>query len=163
MSDTQTKKETVNITANGQDIHIQTVKGKGLDGQSLKIFTTPNFVSQPVEGFVGFIKENAVVSVAIGFAIGSQAQPFVKSIISSFIEPSFKLLFGSTLASQKFTLSFGGRSEDFVWGAVANNLLNFLFFLAAIYLIVKLFKLDKFKKEDAKAKKKAKKPSAAKA
>jgi large-conductance mechanosensitive channel len=156
MTDIKSDKETVKITANGQDIHIETPKNRAGLTPNFNIFTTPKLVSDPVDGFVSFIKENAVVSVAVGFAIGSQAQPLVKSIITSFIEPAYKLIFGSSLATQKFTVSFADRSEAFVWGAVAQGLLNFLFFLAAIYLIVKLFKLDKFKKDDTK-KKKAKK------
>jgi large-conductance mechanosensitive channel len=152
MPDLKPDKETVKITANGQDIHIESPKGKLGVTPSFNIFTTPKIVSTPVDGFVSFIKENAVVSVAVGFAIGSQAQPLVKSIIDSFIKPAYELIFGSALASQDFTLSFAGRSEDFIWGAVAQSLLNFLFVLAAVYIIVKVFKLDKFKKDEKKKK-----------
>lgn len=152
--------ETVKITANGQDIHIEALKGGAGPTPNLNIFTTPKLVSDPVDGFVSFIKENAVVSVAVGFAIGSQAQPLVKSVIASFIDPAYKLIFGSSLPAQQFTVSFAGRSEAFVWGAVAQNFLNFLFFLAAIYLIVKVFKLDKFKKDDATKKEDLKKKKA---
>lgn len=153
MKDIKADKETVKITANGQDIHIETPKSRTGVTPNLNIFTTPKLVSDPVDGFVSFIKENAVVSVAVGFAIGSQAQPLVKSIIDSFIKPAYELIFGSALATQDFTLSFAGRSRDFIWGAVAQSLLNFLFVLAAVYIIVKLFKLDKFKKDDPKKKK----------
>jgi large-conductance mechanosensitive channel len=108
----------------------------------------------PVSGFVGFLKDNAIAGVAIGFIIGLQAQGLVKALISSFIDPAFKLLFGEALSKRDFTLHFGGRSEQFVWGDFAHVLLNFVFVLAAIYLIFKIFKLDKFTKPKDDEKKK---------
>lgn len=106
----------------------------------------------PVSGFVGFLREHAVVGLAIGFVIGTQAQTLVKQLVSSFIDPAFNLVFGQALAQRTFQWHFRGRVADFPWGAFVHTLLNFIFVLAAIYAIVKLFKLDKLdkpKEEDA--------------
>jgi len=108
----------------------------------------------PVSGFVGFLREYAVVGLAVGFIVGLQAQTLVKQLVSSFIEPLFSLLFGRDIDAQTFTLIFHGRSSSFSWGAFAYALLNFIFVLAAIYAIVKLFKLDKLNKPAKSAKSK---------
>ena len=101
----------------------------------------------PVGGFINFLKEYTVVGLAIGFVIGTQAQVLVKQLVASFIDPLFKLLVGGQLLSQRYAvLHFRDRSAVFGWGAFAYSLLSFVFVLAAIYLIVKLLRLDKLKK-----------------
>ncbi len=97
----------------------------------------------PVSGFLGFLKDYAVVGLAVGFVIGLQAQNLVKVLVSSFIDPAFNLLFGQALSQRTFVLEWHGRTSSFTWGAFAYGLLNFLFVIAAIYIIVKFFALDK--------------------
>lgn len=105
----------------------------------------------PVGGFVNFLREHAVVGLAIGFVIGVQAQALVKQLVSSFIDPAFQLLFGQALSQRTFTVNFNERVAQFTWGGFAYALLNFLFVLAAIYIIVKSLSLDKLdKKPDEK-------------
>lgn len=108
----------------------------------------------PVGGFIGFLREHAVVGLAIGFVVGLQAQELVKLLVSSFINPAFQLFFGEKLSQKTFVLSWHERPVTFGWGGFAYGLLNFLFVLAAIYLIVKFFNLDKLDKpKDKEAKK----------
>jgi large-conductance mechanosensitive channel len=97
----------------------------------------------PVGGFVAFLRDYAVVGLAVGFVIGLQAQNLVKQLVSSFIDPAFNLLFGQALSQRQFVLEWHGRTSSFSWGAFAYGLLNFLFVIAAIYVIVKFFSLDK--------------------
>lgn len=97
----------------------------------------------PVGGFVAFLRDYAVVGLAVGFVIGLQAQNLVKVLVSSFIDPAFNLLFGQALSQRAFVLEWHGRSSTFTWGSFAYGLLNFLFVIAAIYVIVKFFSLDK--------------------
>jgi large conductance mechanosensitive channel protein len=122
--------------------------------QQPKIVITPPAI-HPVSGFVDFLREHAVVSLAIAFVIGLQSQTLVKQLVSSFIDPLFKLLFGQTLSQRTFTLEWHGRAVAFTWGAFAYALLDFIFVLGAVYAIVKLLnldKLDKPKKKKGKAK-----------
>ncbi len=97
-------------------------------------------------GFVDFLRDNAVVGVAIGFVIGLQAQALMKQLIASFIDPAFTLFFGQALSQRAFTLTFNGRAATFTWGAFAYALISFIFVLAAIYLIYKVFRLNKLDK-----------------
>jgi large conductance mechanosensitive channel protein len=105
-------------------------------------------VTQPpvVSGFIDFLREHAIVGLAVGFVIGTQVQTVVKQLVASFISPAFSLLFGNNLVSETYTWHFRHNSEAFGWGALVYSLLNFLFVLMAIYLIIKIFKLDKLDK-----------------
>ncbi len=100
----------------------------------------------PVSGFVRFLRENAIVSLAIGFVLATQMQSLIKQLIASFIDPLFKLLFGQTLSQRTFTLHFHARSANFQWGAFVYILLDFLFVAAAVYTIIKILALDKLDK-----------------
>lgn len=104
----------------------------------------------PVGGFVAFLRDYAVVGLAVGFVIGLQAQNLVKQLVNSFIDPAFQLLFGQALSQRAFMLEWHGRTASFTWGAFIYGLLNFLFVLAAIYALVKIFNLDKLDKPKKK-------------
>lgn len=98
-------------------------------------------------GFINFLREHTVVTLAVGFAIATQAQALIKQLITSFIDPLFGLLFnGGKLSNKTFTLHFHGRAQQFGWGIFVYTLIDFLFVLAAIYAIIKLFNLDKLEK-----------------
>ena len=96
-------------------------------------------VRQQVGGFVNFLREKAVVGLAVGFIVGQQAQAVVKQLVDSFINPILSLIVGSRL--QEHFIRLGG--EKVTWGKFVYVLINFLFVLLAIYVIVKLLKLDR--------------------
>ena len=104
----------------------------------------------PVGGFLAFLRDYAVVGLAVGFVIGLQAQTLVKQLVASFIDPTFNLLFGQALSQRAFVTHFHGRAVSYSWGAFAYALLDFLFVLGAIYAIVKIFNLDKLDKPKKK-------------
>lgn len=107
----------------------------------------------PASGFINFLREQAVVGLAVGFIIGTQAQGVVKQLVSSFINPLFTLFFGEQITSRTFSMTFDDRTVNFEWGAFFYVLLNFLFVILAIYIVIKFFKLDKLDKpKDAKKK-----------
>ena len=106
---------------------------------------------QAVGGFFNFLREHAVVALALGFVIATQIQTLAKQLIASFIDPAFTLLFGQALSQRTFTLHFHGRAAEFGWGMFVYNLLDVLFVLITIYVVVKVFKLEKL--ENPKAKK----------
>jgi len=105
----------------------------------------------PVSGFVGFLREHAVVGLAVGFAIATQAQALIKQLITSFIDPLYALLFnGDKLSARTTAIHWHGRVQQFAWGAFVYTLIDFLFVLLAIYFIIKLFNLDKLDKPKEK-------------
>jgi large conductance mechanosensitive channel len=143
--DKKTKKQSEKIVITGGKLRLEAPSTKTRH-KSLRRTLVVESADEVVDGFVSFLKEYAVVGLAIGFVIGLQAQTLVKQLVESFIEPLFKLFFGQALTQHVLTLHFRGNLTSITWGAFAYSLLNFLFVLGAIYLIVKLFKLDKLKK-----------------
>lgn len=102
----------------------------------------------PVRGFGDFLREYAVVGLAVGFIVGLQAQAVVKSLVDTFINPAFNLLFGEPLVKRSFTLEFHDRVVAFPWGVFAYALLNFMFIMLVIFLLVKFLHLDKYQKAE---------------
>ncbi|MBL8121626.1 MscL family protein [Candidatus Saccharibacteria bacterium] len=100
-------------------------------------------VRKQVDGFIHFIREKAVVGLAIGFIIGQQAQGFIKQLVDSFLTPVINALVGSNLQERKFALVPGSAETNILWGKFVYIAINFLLVLFAIYVIIKLFKLDK--------------------
>jgi large conductance mechanosensitive channel len=108
----------------------------------------PHGLSGTVSGFTDFLRQNAIVGLAVGFVIGTQVQGLVKQLIASFIDPLTALLFGGVaLSSRAFTLHIGKQHASFSWGAFVYALVDFLFVLAVIYGIIKLFQLDRLDKK----------------
>lgn len=102
----------------------------------------------PVGGFTNFLREYTVVTLAIGFVVATQVQGLVKQLVSGFVDPLTKLLFGNALSTRTFTLHFRSRAANFAWGDLAAAVIDFLFVLIVIYLIIKLFQLDRLKSKN---------------
>lgn len=110
--------------------------------------------ANPVSGFVSFLREYAIVGLAVGFVIATQSQAIIKQLTTSFIDPMYALFFsGGKMSDNTFTVTLNGRSEVFAWGAFVSVVINFLFVMAVLYAIIKAFKLDKFDKKKEEAKK----------
>ena len=133
---------TTRIVANGP---VRIEQPKSSRQQKPDVFEIVQEVN-PASGFVNFLREQAVVGLAVGFIIGTQAQSLVKQLVSSFIEPLFTLFFGQEITQRVFTITFHGRQAEFMWGSFVYGLVNFLFVILAIYLVIKFFKLDKLDK-----------------
>lgn len=102
-------------------------------------------------GFVDFLREHAVVALALGFVIATQIQSLAKQLIASFIDPMFTLLFGKSLSARTFTLHFHHHAANFGWGTFVYTVLDVFFVLLSIYVVVKLFGLDKLDKPKEEA------------
>jgi large-conductance mechanosensitive channel len=109
---------------------------------------------EPVSGFKTFLREHAVVALAIGFVVATQIQALARQLIASFIDPAFKLLFGEKLSLRTFTLHFHGRTADFGYGSFIYALLDVLFVLITIYIAVRIFRLEDLGIPDKDKKKK---------
>ncbi len=105
----------------------------------------------PVGGFAEFLREYAVITVAIGFAIAAQAQVLIKQLLTSFIDPMYALLLnGQVLSAKTTTITWHGRQQAFAWGAFVYALLDFIFVLVIIYVVIKFFALDKLAHKEKK-------------
>lgn len=102
-----------------------------------------------MDGFVGFIREQGVIGLAVGLAIGAAAGDTVKKLVEAFINPIITLIVGSQegLEAAKSTLTIGGNTADFAWGAFVSSLITLLATAGVIYAIVHFGKLDKLDKK----------------
>lgn len=145
-------KETTEKTET-HNIEIKTKKGEKHPKITVFVDNSEDAVRERVHGFVGFLRERAIVGLAVGFVVATQVQGLVKQLIASFLDPATKLLFGSNLSTQTFTLHFRGRWANFAWGLFIYTLVYFFVVITIIYAIIKIFKLDKLDaapKTDAK-------------
>lgn len=150
--------------ADGKKVEVKAmVKNGKMRGRNVTVLLdADDIVKEQVGGFVTFLREHAIIGLAIGFVVGTQTQAVVKQLISSFIDPAFQLFFGGAKLSERtFILHLWDNTATFGWGIMAQSLLNLLFVLAVIYALIKILKLDKLdlpkNKEAGKPKAKAKK------
>lgn len=126
--------------------HVKSGKMKGR--KVTVLLDADDLLMEQVGGFIEFLREYSVVGLAIGFIAGSQAQAVVKSLVDNFITPAFMVFTkGKTFDSLKYHQSLWRHGTDFHYGKFIYALLNLIFVLAVIYVIVKVFKLDKLKKK----------------
>ena len=96
-----------------------------------------------VGGFVDFLRSHTIVSLAVGFAIATQVQTVIKQLVTSFITPTIQFFFKGALVNDSVNWHFNGHLVSYSWGIFVSDLLDFLFVLAALYLLIRFFKLDK--------------------
>lgn len=153
------RNRTVNQTqavTTGTTIRIEQPKSARQQKQNITVVMAQEH--NPVGGFVDFLREHAIVSLAVGFAIATQLQALVKQLIASFINPLYALLFnGQQLSSLTTTLHWHGRQEQFGWGAFVYDLVDLIFVLIVLYALVKIFHLDSLDKPKPEKKEHVKK------
>lgn len=138
------------VTTSSGNIHIREPKGKtNRRKPKIIVLVEPEAtVKKQVTGFVGFLRERAVVGVAVAFVVATQVQVVIKQLLDSVINPLFYLLFGGKhLQNQSVVLHFHGREATITWGVLVYDLVDFFFVILSIYVIIKLFKLDKLDKK----------------
>lgn len=133
------------IVTSGSTIRIEQPKSSRQQKPNVTVVMAQEL--NPVGGFLAFLREHAIVGLAVGFAIATQVQAVVKQLIASFINPLYGLLFnGQQLSDRTATFQWHGRSEQFGWGAFVYALIDFLFVVAIIYLAIRVFHLDNLDK-----------------
>jgi large-conductance mechanosensitive channel len=140
--------ETTKVYTTGSTIRIEQPKSSRQPKPKVSVVAKE---VHAVGGFLDFLREHAVVSLAVGFAIATQAQALIRQLITSFIDPAWALVFnGQRLSAKQSIVHWHGREQLFAWGAFAYAMLDFLFVLLAMYMLVKLFGLDKLEKKKEK-------------
>lgn len=144
------KAPTVHVNTTGGTVrisHPESSRGKTTAKEKAAVVVdvvTPNAVN----GFIDFLRERAVVGLAIGVVIGTQLKVITDTLNSGFISPLFGLLLaGGSLQSRHTVVHWHGRTADLQWGIVIFQVINFLFILAIFYAIIKFFRLDKLDKK----------------
>lgn len=102
-----------------------------------------------INGFLEFVREQGVVGLAIGLAVGTQAAILVKDVVASIIDPILGLIIGNPkgLQAAVWQVEFRGRGATFTIGSLLYSLIVFLAVCLVIYLVVRGLKLDKIDKK----------------
>ncbi len=103
----------------------------------------------PLHGFMGFVREQGVVGLAIGLVIGTQVKTLADQLVISFINPLLGLLLpgSGALADKKYHMRLMDKGQDFLWGAFVAQLISFMVVAAVIYFVFKGLKLDRLDKK----------------
>lgn len=106
-------------------------------------------VKGSLKGFMDFVREQGVVGLAVGFVLGTQVKSLVDQLVASFINPLLGLILPGkgSLAEKTFSLSWFGKTADFVWGAFVFQLITFMIVAFIIYVVVKKLKFDHLDKK----------------
>ncbi len=109
-------------------------------------------LKKQARGFTDFIREQGVVGLAVGLAIGTASTLFVKSIVDGMITPVVGWLLpgGTDLNNMYYCLDTGANGEcinRLNYGAVISSFISFIAVAAVIYFVVKGLKLDKLDKK----------------
>lgn len=102
-----------------------------------------------LSGFLTFVREQGVVGLAIGLVLGAQVKVLVDQVVLSFINPLIGLLLPGegSLVEKSFALSLNGKTQDFLWGAFASQLISFMTVAAIVYFVFKALHLEKLDKK----------------
>jgi len=106
--------------------------------------------SKHANGFIEFVREQGVIGLAIGFVIGAAAATLVKSLIDNVVMPPIGILLGSADGLKGLKVSLGmhdGKEAILHYGVFLNDLVNFLILALAIYIVVRVLRLDRLDKK----------------
>lgn len=106
-------------------------------------------MKKQLRGFMDFVREQGVVGLAIGLAIGTQAAILVKDMVGAIIDPIIGLIIGNPkgLQAAQWDVTVAGREATFGFGKLVYSLIVFMAVCAVIYFVVHGFKLDKIDKK----------------
>lgn len=110
------------------------------------IHDTRTIVRGKLQNFVGFIREQGVVGLAIGFLLGGAVSKTVASLVENVINPIIGLALGKVDLSDK-TLVLGDVTVKY--GAFISSIVDFIIIAAVIYFIFRGLGLDKLDKKKA--------------
>jgi large conductance mechanosensitive channel protein len=102
-----------------------------------------------IKGFVDFVREQGVVGLAVGLAIGTKAGEAVSALVEHFINPLVGIILqGTDLSEIASTVKAGNSTATFGWGMIIQAVITLLATAFVVYFIVDkagLTKADKKK------------------
>jgi large conductance mechanosensitive channel len=99
-----------------------------------------------INGFTKFVKEQGVIGLAVGLAIGIQASNTVATIVENFINPLVGLILnGTDLSGILTSIERNGETIVFGWGNILQAVITLLATAFVVYFVVDKSGLDKKK------------------
>lgn len=102
-----------------------------------------------VGSFMDFIREQGIIGLAVGLAIGTVASGTVRALVDGFINPIVQFVVGSQkgLEAATWHVHLWGRNADFKWGAAVSSLITLIATALIVYFIIHGAKLDRLDKK----------------
>jgi large conductance mechanosensitive channel len=97
-----------------------------------------------MKGFKEFIKNQGVVSLAIGFILGGAISKFVTSLVVDIINPLLNFALGGVDDLDKKVFHIG-KEVSIHYGSFINNGIDFIVIALVVYFGVKILKIDQEK------------------
>jgi len=109
-------------------------------------------MAKHLAGFLDFVREQGVVGLAIGLAVGTQATIVVRDMVATVIDPLIGLIIGNPkgLQAAAWHVAIASRSATFAVGQLIYSIIVFIAVCAVVYLVVHGLKLDKLDKKKDK-------------
>lgn len=101
--------------------------------------------TNPLAGFMEFIREQGVVGLAVGFILGGSVSRVVTSLVKDIINPILGIILGSTESLAKASFTMG--SVSIMWGSFLSALIDFTVVALVVYFGIKGLGLDKLDKK----------------
>lgn len=98
-----------------------------------------------LHGFFDFIREQGVVTLAVGFILGGAVTKVVSSLVQDIINPILGFLLGAAGGLAKAYIQIG--SQKILWGNFTNSLIDFVIISLVVYFGVKVLRLDSLDKK----------------
>jgi large conductance mechanosensitive channel len=101
-----------------------------------------------IKDFIAFVREQGIVALAVGIAIGIQASNFVGTLVDQFINPIVGIILqGTDLTRIQSEVTVNDEVLVFGWGIMLQALITLIATAFVIYFIVKKTGLDKADKK----------------
>lgn len=109
-------------------------------------------MKKQLANFLDFVREQGVIGLAIGLAVGTQAAILVKDVVATLINPIIGLIIGNPkgLQAAVWKVELGGREATFAFGQLIYSIIVFAAVCLVIYFVIHGLKLDKLDKKKDK-------------
>jgi large conductance mechanosensitive channel len=104
-----------------------------------------NTVRGHIYEFMNFIREQKVVSLAVGFILGGAVTKLVNSLVQDMINPILGIFLGA--AGDLNSLSINIGSASVMYGKFIANIIDFAIIAWVVYTGVKVLKFDRIDKK----------------
>ena len=104
-----------------------------------------------VKGFFEFLRTQGVMGLAVGIVLGGAVSVLAKSLIDNVITPPLGFLLGSAHGLKGLSVNIGkaadGGDAVLQYGVFINDFINFMLIALVVYVLFKVFGLQKTSKK----------------
>lgn len=93
-----------------------------------------------LDGFRDFLKNQGIVTLAIGFILGGAISKLVSSFVLDIINPLLNYALGGVDDLAKKVIHIGNSTINY--GVFLNNAIDFIILALVVYIVVRIFKMD---------------------